>query len=620
LPSPAASAQKLTAAPLSANASVEDRRKALNALIQRFWDAYLEHEPEFASTIGDMRFNDKVSDYSAEARNQWLEQEQNLMMRLAAIDPAGFTDSEKTSREMLLRRFADDIEASDYKEWEMPVNQLGGIFSEYPDLAGRLVFKEAKDYDDWIARLGALPAVFQQVTENMSIGIEDHRVPPKYLLEQALKQVQDLAGQKLEESPLARPLKSFPASIPAAEQERIRAEMLSAIGKKVLPAYMRLARFLEVSYIPAGRQEPGISALPDGAQYYQFLIYRETTTDFKPEQIHQIGLAEVKRDEAEMLAIAQKLGFQDLKSLRAALKANPKLTPASPEALVALYQGYVTPMQAKLPQLIGHLPQAKLEVVRMPEYLEKTAPPAYYEVGSPAAGRPGRLLVNEFNAAGRNTYNAEAIAYHEGVPGHHLQFSLAQEQSGAPEFRKYAEYTAFVEGWALYSERLGKEVGFYQDPYSDFGRLDADMWRAIRLVVDTGVHSQHWTRQQMVDYFHEHSALDEPTVQSEVDRYIAWPAQALAYKVGQMKILELRERAKKALGDKFDIRAFHDQVLDSGALPLDLLEARIDAWIAAGKVRISATPGGSNPVKMQGLECSQLDCGICSPCSPESGR
>jgi uncharacterized protein (DUF885 family) len=610
LPTPAARAQKLTAAPPTANLSVEDRRRALNALIRHYWDAYLEHEPEFASTIGDKRFNDKITDYSAESRNQWLEQEQNLMMRLAAIDPAGFTDSEKTSREMLLRRFADDIEASDYKEWEMPVNQLGGIYADFPQMAERLTFKDVKDYDDWIARLRALPGAFQQITENMSIGIEDHCVPPKYLLEQTLKQVQELAGQKPEDSPLAGPLKAFPASIPPVEQARIREEMLSVIGKKVLPAYMRLARFLEVSYIPAGREEPGISALPDGAQYYQFLIHRETTTDLTPDRIHKIGLDEVKRDEAELLGIAQKLGFEDLKSFRAALRANPKLTPASPEALVALYQSYVTPMQAKLPQLFGHLPQAKLEVVRMPEYLEKTAPPAYYDVGSPRAGRPGRLLVNEFNAAGRNTYNAEAIAYHEGVPGHHLQFSLAQEQSGVPEFRLYAEFTAFVEGWALYSERLGKEVGFYQDPYSDFGGLDADMWRAIRLVVDTGVHSQHWTRQQMVDYFHEHSALDEPTVQSEVDRYIAWPAQALAYKVGQMKILELRERAKKALGDKFDIRAFHDQVLDSGALPLDLLEARIDAWIAAAKALTSVTPIGSNQAKMQGLECSQLDCGI----------
>src|ERR1035441_7812654 len=238
-------------------------------------------------------------------------------------------------------------------------------------------------------------------------------------------------------------------------------------------------------------------------------------------------------------------------------------------------------MQAKLPTLFGRLPKAPFEVVAMPEYLEKNSPPAYYEGGTPDGSRPGRLLIDTWNAADRNLYGVEAVAYHEGIPGHHLQISISQEQTDVPAFRKYGDYTAFMEGWALYSEHLGKDVGFYQDPYSDYGRLEADMWRAIRLVVDTGVHSQHWTREQMVQYFHDHSAIDETTIQAEVDRYIAWPGQALAYKVGQLKILELRERARKALGEKFDIRAFHDQVLDTGALPLDVLSDRIDAWIAA---------------------------------------
>jgi uncharacterized protein (DUF885 family) len=240
-------------------------------------------------------------------------------------------------------------------------------------------------------------------------------------------------------------------------------------------------------------------------------------------------------------------------------------------------------MQAKLPTLFGRLPKAPFEVVPMPDYLAKTAPPAYYQAGTPDGSRPGRLLIDTYNAADRNLYAVEAIAYHEGIPGHHLQISIAQELTDVPAFRNFGGYTAFVEGWGLYSERLGKDVGFYQDPYSDYGRLEADIWRAIRLVVDTGVHSQHWNREQMVQYFHDHSAIDETTIQSEVDRYIAWPGQALAYKVGQLKILELRERAKKAQGEKFDIRAFHDQVLDTGALPLDLLEARIDAWIASQK-------------------------------------
>ena len=562
-------------------ASVETNRKALNDLFEEYWQASLERSPEFASTLGDKRFNDRIDDYSVQAENAWLAREENFLMRLAMIDPAGFTDQEIISRELLLRHFADDAEAAQFKEWEMPLNQLGGIYTAYPNLASELSFTTVKDYDDWIARLHAVPKAFDQVTTNMSIGMDDHRVPPRYLLEKALEQVKLLANQKPEDSPLALPLKKFPASVKPAEQVRIKAEMLDAISKEVLPAYLRFARFLEVSYVPAGRAEPGVWALPDGAKYYAFQIRRETTTNLTAEQIHQIGLDEVKRDEAEMLVIAQKLGFADLKSFRASFKSNPKLHPASGEALVEAYRGYETQMQAKLPQLFGRLPKAPLEVVPVPDYLQKTMYPAYYEPGAPDGSRPGRLRVNTWNATGRNLYAVEAIAYHEGLPGHHLQISIAQELDGLPTFRKHESYTAFEEGWALYSERLGKDVDFYQDPYSDYGRLEADIWRAIRLVVDTGVHNQHWTRQQMVDYFHDHSAIDETTIQTEVDRYIGWPGQALAYKIGQLKILELRDQAKKALGDKFDLRAFHDQVLDSGALPLDVLTDRIDAWIAS---------------------------------------
>ncbi|HEV2485447.1 MAG TPA: DUF885 domain-containing protein [Terracidiphilus sp.] len=579
---PVLRAQKLPAAS-APGASVDDRRKALNAVFHDYWEDVLQHEPEFASSIGDKRYNDKITDFSVKAVNDKLEREQDFLLRLAAIDPAGFTAQEQTSRELLLRKLADEQEAAEFKEWEMPIDQMGGIYDDWPQLVSHLSFTSVKDYDDWIARLHAIPAAFQQVSANMSIGLEDGRVPPKYLLAKAQEQVETLAGQKPEDSPLAMPLKKFPASVSAAEQTRIRTEMLDAIQKEVLPAYAHFARFLKVTYVPAGRAEPGISALPDGAKFYKFLIRRTTTTDLTAAQIHQIGLDEVKKDESEMLAIAQKLGFKDLASLRAGMKANPKLKGASPAALMDAYRGYLTPMQAKLPTLFGRLPKAPFEVVQMPDYLEKTAPPAYYEAGTPDGSRPGRLLIDTYNATDRNLYAVEAIAYHEGLPGHHLQISIAQELTDVPAFRKYGGYTAFVEGWGLYSERLGKDVGFYQDPYSDYGRLEADMWRAIRLVVDTGVHSQHWTREQMVQYFHDHSAMDETTIQSEVDRYIAWPGQALAYKMGQLKILELRDRAKKALREKFDIRAFHDQVLDTGALPLDLLDARIDAWIASQK-------------------------------------
>ena len=563
--------------------SLEDRRKALNDVFHDYWEDNLKHNPEFASSIGDLRYNDQISDYSVKAVNEALARERNFLMRLVAIDSSGFTGEEKISQTLLIRQFEEDQDAAEFNEWEMSVNQMGGVYRDFADLVPQLAFNTVKDYDDWIARLHKIPTAFDQVTQNLTLGIQDKRVPPKYLLEKTLDQVTELANQKPEDSPFALPLKKFPASVSAQEQARIKQETLDAIGKEVLPAYRRFARFMEVTYVPAGRTEPGISALPDGMKYYQFLIKRTTTTDLTADQIHQLGLDEVKKDEAAMLEIAQQLGFKDLATFRASLKTNPKLHPASADALIDTYRGYIKPMQAKLPDLFGRLPKAPLEVVPVPDYLAKTSPPAYYEAGTPDGSRPGRMFVDEYNATERNLYSVESIAYHEGVPGHHLQISIAQELQGVPEFRKYGQYTAFVEGWALYAEQLGKDVGFYQDPYSDYGRLENDVWRAIRLVIDTGVHSEGWTRDQMVQYFHDNSNLDEPAVQSETDRYIAWPSQALAYKIGQLKILELRDRAREALGAKFDIRRFHDQVIDAGALPLDVLEQRINTWIAAQK-------------------------------------
>ena len=560
-----------------------ERQKALSRLFDEYWQDNLRHSPEFASSLGDKRYNDQISDYSVKAYNDGLAREQGFLMRLAAIDPTGFTPQEMISRDLLFRQFTEDQEASEFKEWEMPINQMGGIHTTYPDLVRQLTFKTVKDYDDWIARLRQIPRAFDQVQHNMSVGVDDHRVPPKYLLLKVVDQVKELATQKPEDSPLALPLKSFPASIPAEEQERIKTEMLAAIGKDVLPAYLRFQRFLEVTYVPAGADQPGISALPDGDRYYAFRIRRITTTNLTPAQIHQIGLDEVARDQAEMLVIAKQLGFADLKAFQASLKGNPKLHPASADALLDIYRAYERGMQAKLPTLFGHLPKAQLEVSTIPSYSAKSAPAAYYEQGAPDGSRPGKITVNTYNATERSLVDVEAVAYHEGIPGHHLQISIGEELQGVPEFRKYEGYTAFVEGWALYSERLGKEAGFYTDPYSDYGRLEADIWRAIRLVVDTGVHSEHWTREQMVDYFKAHSGIDDTNIQAEVDRYIAWPGQALAYKVGQLKILELRERAKKALGPKFDVKAFHDEVIDSGALPLDVLDARVNEWIAAQK-------------------------------------
>ena len=563
--------------------SVADRSKALSKLFAEIWEDRLKHAPEYASYLGDKRYNDQLTDYSVQAVNAALERGRGFIERLSEIDTAGLTEQEQLSAKLMLRDLIDEQEGAKFKEWQMPVNQFGGFHTEMPRMVENLSFETVKDYDDYIARLKKIPTAFSQIMTNMQLGMDEGRVPPKYPLEKVLVQTQALADQKPEESPFARPLKKFPATISAADQKRISADMLDAIATQVLPAYQRFAKFVKVAYIPAGRKDPGVWALPDGDAYYAYRIRQSTTLNKSAEEIHQIGLDEVKRNEAEMLAIVHKLGYSDLKSFRAALQANPKEHPASKEALLDAYKGYIAQMEPKLPGLFGTLPKAKVEVVAMPSYIEKDQAAAFYDQGSPDGKRPGRVDVNTYNFAERSLAPVEAVAYHEGVPGHHLQISIAQELTGLPEFRKQEYYTAYTEGWGLYSERLGKEIGFYQDPYSDYGRLENDTWRAIRLVVDTGVHSQHWTRQQMVDYFREHSAIDETNIQAEVDRYIAWPGQALGYKMGQLKLLELKQKAQTALGPKFDIRAFHDVVLDSGALPLDVLERRVDDWIAAQK-------------------------------------
>jgi uncharacterized protein (DUF885 family) len=571
--------------PANVPQTLEDRRKALQALFSEIWEDRLSHEPEFASSIGDKRYNDQLTDYSVEAYNDALNRGRGYLIRLGMIDTAGLTDQEILSKDLLVRQLVDQQESADFKPWEMPVNQFSGLHSELPQLVSRLSFESAKDYDDYTTRLTKIPAAFAQITTNMSAGVDDGRVLPKYLIDKVLTQVNAIATQKPEETQFARPLKKFPAGVSEADQTRIKAAVLEAIQKQVLPAYAQFARFLQASYTPAGRTDPGVWSIPGGDKYYAFRVRESTTTDLTPDQIHQIGLDEVKRDEAEMLTIAQKLGFKDIAALRASIVSNPKLHPQTKEQYLNAYRADLDQMRPKLPQLFGRLPKAPLEVEAVPEFIEKDQAPAYYERGTADGKRPGRVFVNTYDVEHRSLANVESIAYHEGLPGHHLQISIAQELTGLPEFRKYLGYTAYTEGWGLYAERLGKDVGFYQDPYSDYGRLETDIFRAIRLVVDTGVHSKHWTREQMVQYFKDHSGLDDATVQSEVDRYIAWPAQALGYKIGQLKILELRAKAQQALGTKFDLKAFHDEVLDSGALPLDVLEQRVNTWIAQQKSR-----------------------------------
>ncbi len=568
----------------AAEQSLEARCAELNRLLADEWEYTLRTQPELATHIGDNRYNDRLSDFSDKAIADDLEHVRQALRRFEALDTTGFPEQDKLNHSLMVRTLRDGIEAARFKNWEMPATQFGGIHLEYASLAFDSPFRNVKDYEDYLSRLRQIPRVLEQAIGHMRDGLREHLTPPKYLLEKVSAQAQQIADSPLDQSPFTNPLRKFPDSISEADRQRLRASIESAVKNDVAPAYAKFAKFVRDDYAPHGRLDPGVWALPDGEARYRFAVRHQTTTDVTAEQIHQLGLKSVTEIETEMMKIARAQGFSDLKSFNARLKQDPNLHAKSGQQLLDLYTQYRDQMYEKLPQLFGRLPKNKLAVVPMESFRSADSVPADYSVGAGDGSRPGRINVNEYAPEKRLLLNVEAIAYHEGVPGHHLQFSIAQELTDLPPFRKYnLDVNAYTEGWAFYSERLGKEVGFYRDPYSDYGRLQNEMWRAVRWVVDTGVHSKHWSRQQMVDFFHEHTAMDDQNIETEVDRYIAWPAQALSYKMGQRKILELRERAQRELGAKFDLRAFHDAVLDQGPLPLDVLERKIDDWIAGQK-------------------------------------
>ena len=568
----------------AAEPTLEARRAELSRLLADEWEYTLRTQPELATQVGDNRYNDRLSDFSDKAIADDLEHTRQALARFEAIDVAGFPEQDKLNHALMVRALRLGLEAAKFKDWEMPATQFGGIHLGYASLPFDSPFRNVKDYEDYLSRLHQIPRMLDQAIGHMRDGLRDRLMPPKFLLEKVASQAQDIASDSLDKSPFTDPLRKFPDSISEADRKRLREQIEAAVKNEVAPAYAKFAGFVREDYAPHGRLDPGEWALPDGDARYRFAVRYQTTTDFSADKIHDLGLKSVAEIETQMLAIAKAQGFSDLKSFNEHIKQDPKLHAKSGQQLFDLYSQYTDQMYAKLPQLFGRLPKNKLVVVPMESYRAASAPPADYSIGAGDGSRPGRINVNEYAPEKRLLLNVEAIAYHEGVPGHHLQFSIAQELTDIPPFRKFTlDLNAYSEGWAFYSERLGKEVGFYQDPYSDYGRLQNEMWRAVRWVVDTGVHSQHWTRQQMVDFFHEHTAMDDENINTEVDRYIAWPAQALSYKMGQMKILELRGRAQKELGAKFDLRAFHDAVLDSGPLPLDMLDTKINAWIASRK-------------------------------------
>jgi uncharacterized protein (DUF885 family) len=563
--------------------SLDSRRAQLRDAIQAEWEYSLRENPEFATYVGDTRYNDRLGDNSPEAVAKQTEHSRQQLKLFEAIDTTGFPDDEALNQQLMVRSLRLDIENAPFNDWQMPVSQFGGPHLGFASMSQQMPFTTVKDYENYIARLHQVPHALDQITANMKLGMANKLMPPKFLLEKVTVQAQNVADASEEKGPFTQPVQKFPPSISTADQKRLREEVLKVVKTEVNPAYTNFAAFVKNDYAPKGRTEMGIWSLPNGDARYKFAVKFLTTTNQTPEQIHQMGVKQVAEIDEQMLAIAKQQGFADLKTFNAHIRQDPKLHGTSGQQILDLYQHYTDQMYTKLPQLFGNLPKTKLDVVPMEAFRAPDSVPADYSPGTADGSRPGRINVNEYDPEHRLLLNAEAIAYHEGVPGHHLEFSISSALTNIPPFRIYNFIPAFSEGWALYTERLGKDVGFYQDPYSDYGRLQNEMWRSIRLVVDTGVHYKHWTRDQMVEYFRAHTAMDEPNIQTEVDRYIAWPGQALSYKLGQMEILALREQAKKELGSKYDIKSFHDEVLSAGPLPLDVLHARVTAWIAKQK-------------------------------------
>jgi uncharacterized protein (DUF885 family) len=557
---------------------VAERLAAQNSLFDEQYESDLRNFPERATAFGDYRYNDRLSDYSLDAIRRRHEGDAAFLQRLEAIPTDGFSDQDQLSHDLLIRVLRQRIADFNLKEFEMPINTQSGIHTNLADLPLSVPLDSVKHYEDYISRLHQIPLALSQVTEVLRAGMKDKLMPVRFLAEKIPAQCQGI----IDADPFLLPTKKYPASISPEDQKRLTQQITDAVNADVLPAYKAFAAFIQTEYAPQGRTTLSITSLADGQKRYENDIYARTTTHMTADEIHQLGLREIDRIEAEMTAIAKKEGFADLASFRASLKNNPKYIPTSAEQILDQYRHYIAQMETKLPDLFTLLPKSPVTVEAIPAF--NASAMTHYMTGTPDGKRPGRVVVATSNFAERSLIDDEATAYHEGVPGHHMQLSVQQQLEGLPKFRLHGlGFNAYIEGWALYAEQLGKEVGFYQDPVSDYGRLSSELFRAVRLVVDTGIHAKGWSRDQVVEFFRKSGAVDEPTIQSETDRYISWPAQALSYKLGQLKFRELRDRAQKELGPKFDLRKFHDEMLDGGTLPLDLLDARTDKWIAQQK-------------------------------------
>jgi len=564
---------------------VADRVAKQNALFDEFYETGLKNSPERATSFGDYRYNALLSQVSlAEIARQHAEAD-DFLKRLKAIPIDGMTDTDLLSHRLLERQLEREDVNYDLKNFEMPVNQQNGVHTRLADLPLSVPFDSVQHYQDYISRLHQVPRVFDQVAEVLKQGIKDGLMPPKLVLEKLSGQCDGI----IEANPFVLPTKKFPATFSDDEKKRLTDEMTKAVNDDVMPAYKKFAEFLRTEYLPKGRPEISVETLPDGKRRYAEAVKMMTTMNVTPAEVHEIGLKEVERITAEMTKLAKEQGFKDLASFREKINNDAKWKPQSEQQIVDDFKKYIDQMQPKLPELFGLLPKSPVTVEPIPGFAKAEA--THYVGGTPDGKRPGRVVVAVADPTKRTLVLDEAVAYHEGVPGHHMQISIAQTLPDLPKFRLRGGYSSYAEGWALYSEELGKEIGFYKDPVSDYGRLNSELFRAVRLVVDTGIHDKNWSRDKVIEFMHAND-VNDAVAQTETDRYIAWPGQALAYKMGQLTIRKLREEAKTQLGPKFDIKKFHDEILNGGAMPLDLLQERVERWI---KDQSAATASSSTP-------------------------
>ena len=550
-------------------------------LLDEAWEWQLAEAPLFASRLGDRRYNRLWPDSSIEAIERRHEQRRAFLRRLYAIPRVELSAADQLNYELFRRELQTQVDMHRFRSHLLPFNQRGGV-QNLDNQANFLRLETVDDLDDWLARLETLDDVVAQSIELADRGLSAGLVAPRVLMERIPPQIERQLVESSEQSPFYTVFQTLPASIPEAERERLQTAARRAIDDVIIPAYRKLARYFEKDYLPATRDSVGLSSLPDGAAWYEQLARYHTTTQMTPDEIHRLGLDEVSRIRGEMLAVINELAFEgSFDDFLEFLRTDPQFYYDDPDALYQAYLATSKRIDPELVRLFGKLPRMPYGVRPIPDAIAPDTTTAYYTAPAADGSRAGIYWVNLYRPETRPKYEIEVLSVHEAMPGHHLQIALQQELGDMPEFRRYSRITAFIEGWGLYSESLGYELGLYTDPYSRFGQLTYEMWRAVRLVVDTGLHYKGWTRQQAIDFFKDNAAKTEHDIVNEVDRYIVMPGQALAYKIGKIRIQALRDNAEAALGDNFDIRAFHDELLGAGALPLDLLQQRMDAWLDA---------------------------------------